>query len=417
MMQASAGTRQLLSEISAGQLQSAERLASDLEARGHPREALLGRLLLATRRHDADAVRALAASPEIALLRSELRLRAELASSLYWTVGIEAAAHDLEAVCTNPAFPDHGLQQRACSLAALAQLAEQGPLRTLEGSAATVAFLESQTLPVLLASVNGLSPEYFILDTGAPTSLLSRSYCDQAGIPYLASHPRSARDGAGHEVKLYPALIDRLKLGALTIRRWPANVVELPANFRVAGLLSPLDTFSRLSTELDFRQRQIRLDACSGAEEWNVRAGEPVYSAPLLWDEGNVFVEAEIDGIATGWFLFDSGAGADCITPSLARRLGSPGTDNQPISSATLGGEGLVFEGFEAMISVSGSPPVRSRLMVKERKLDPYSLAPLQASGYLGVSWMSHRRILIPPEAREVLFTGTRLRLKGASRE
>lgn len=408
MMQAPARNRQLLLEISAGRLQSAERLAADLEARGYPQEALLGRLLIAARRHDGDAVRALAASPQSALLRSQPRLRAEFASSLFWTVGLEAAAPDLEAVCTDPAFPDQILRQRACSLSALARLAEEGPLRTLEGSAATVAFLEGQTLPIFLASVNGLSPEYFILDTGAPTSLLSRSYCDRADIHYLASHPRSARDGAGHEVEFYPALVDRLDLGDLIVRRWPANVVELPANFRVAGLLSPLDTFSRLSTELDFRQRRIRLNAHSGAEEWNIRAGEPVYSAPLLWDDGNVFVEAEIDRRLRGWFLFDSGAGADCITPSLARGLGLPETERQPIASATLGGAGLVYEGFEAIISVSDSPPVCSRLMIKERKPDSYSLAPLQASGYLGVSWMSHRRILIPSGAREVLFTGMR---------
>jgi predicted aspartyl protease len=268
-----------------------------------------------------------------------------------------------------------------------------------------VELLKGQSLPIFLALINGLPPEYFILDTGAPTSVLSQAYCDRVGIPYLTAHTQVAHDGAGHEVTLYAALVDRLEVAEVTVRNWTAQVIKLPSNFKIGGILSPLDTFKAIPTELDMRERKFRVYPRLSVKEWIAQVGEPVDSTPLVWDDGNVFVHAAVNGQASGWFLFDTGAAANFVSPDLARALGVEPRLDSAMQSATAGGTGPVLQGFSGELTVGASPPMKSNFMIKERSRDPEAVAPLISSGYIGVPWMSGRRLLFAPGGRQIFFT------------
>ncbi|MBI3950748.1 MAG: aspartyl protease family protein [Acidobacteria bacterium] len=397
----------LLRDLSAGHFDQAARDVAELEALGDVRGALLGQLVLATRWHDGEQVRAIAASPQAALLRQEPELHAMLARALYWTNGIEMAAAELQAVCASEGLPAEDKARREiCALAELARLVSGKRLWEVEATGeGSVELLKEQALPIFLASVNGLPAQYFILDTGAPTSVLAKAYCDRVGIPYLAAHTHVTRDGAGNEVTLYPTLVDRVQVGGVAVRNWTANVIELPPNFRIGGILSPLDTFRNVSTELDMREWKFRIYAGLSIEDWVTQVDEPVHSTPLVWDDGNVFVRASANGRINGWFLFDTGAGANIVSPEVGQFLREARLPENAIKSATAGGTTLVFKGFDGELAVGDSAPIKSNFMIKDRRPDPDAIAPLISSGYIGIPWLLGRRLLLAPGGRQILFT------------
>lgn len=79
-----------------------------------------------------------------------------------------------------------------------------------------------------MASINGLAPEAFLVDSGAGATMLSRAFCDRARIDYPAGRFQLVPRGPEGQLKLTPIAVDRLEIGSLRIRRFAANVVELP---------------------------------------------------------------------------------------------------------------------------------------------------------------------------------------------
>jgi hypothetical protein len=269
----------------------------------------------------------------------------------------------------------------------------------------SVDLLEQQTLPVIKASINGLLPEYFILDTGAPTSVLSRAYCDRHNIPYLGACPSIETDCAGNEIEAYPALVHRIDIAGVVVRNWTCNVMSLSPKLQVGGILSPLDTLRGIPSELDMRDRKFRVHLGMSVPTWSAKIGEPVQSAPLVWDDGNVFVRAIVNCQAEGWFLLDSGAAGNSVTPEFARNLGiNPPPENQ-FQSVTAGGTTLVSRGFAGDLAIAGSSPVKSEFFISEGPVAPDLFAPLIPSGDVGVPWMTNRKLLFAPSGQLILFT------------
>jgi hypothetical protein len=138
---------------------------------------------------------------------------------------------------------------------------------------------------------------------------------------------------------------------------------------------------------------------------WSAKIGEPVQSAPLVWDDGNVFVRAIVNCQAEGWFLLDSGAAGNSVTPEFARNLGiNPPPENQ-FQSVTAGGTTLVSRGFAGDLAIAGSSPVKSEFFISEGPVAPDLFAPLIPSGDVGVPWMTNRKLLFAPSGQLILFT------------
>ncbi len=198
--------------------------------------------------------------------------------------------------------------------------------------------------------------------------------------------------------------MDRIDFGNVAVGNCAVNGIELSPKIQVAGIVSPLETFRRIAVELDMRSREFRLHLDSVPEDW--LAGEPVRTAPLMWDEGKSFVQATIDGKTDGWFLLDSGAAGNAITPDIARALGIDPAASQPFASVTAGGIGQATAGSFRSVTVGDSRPAQSEFYIMEPTPDdPDAEEPLVSSGFLGVPWMAKRRLLWPPDRRSLPFT------------
>lgn len=392
----------LRADLSAGRLDEAEKIIATLEELGNDLDAALGKLVLAIRRHDGNALRRLAASGIADLLRREPKLHLFLARALRHTLGLYAAAPELESLCANRAISArHRIRQEACALAQLARSA-QSPQYLEISPAAKAPFEIKQGLAIIQASLNQLKPQYFILDTGAPSSILNRSYCERAGIACLEKPARTAHDAGGNPLALTPLCIERLQLGSLTICNWRVEVATLSANFKVAGILSPFDAFQGYGFELDFRGRMLRVFSGCDPLVWASEAGKPFQSTGLVWHGGKCFVMASVNRRARGWFLLDSGSAGNLVTPSVARMAYADFSLEKRTESPVAAGRMEVFQGFAGMLLVEGVGETQTDFAIVKMRQDPDDIMPLKQHGIIGIPWMEGRRLFFPSDRRQL---------------
>jgi predicted aspartyl protease len=386
--------------LAAGRIDLARAEVDKLQAAGQIGAALRGRAWIGKRIHDSKEVRAVATDPHAALLAESAEAQNELARAMLWTVGLVEALPTLEAVCADQRLPAASRdRQDACSMAALARLAKDKP-RTVDGDQrAVVDLLPKVPLPIVLASVNGKPPEPFIIDTGAATSVLSKSYCDRAGIAYLADKPHLASSPGG-DVQLFPALVDEIKLGGVVVKNWTANVLEFPKELRVGGILAPQDTLMGMVVELDGREFKLRLYRDLDGKSWADLVGEPVHLQHLFWTDGNVYVLGKVNELS-GWFLFDSGAGASQVVPEAAKKLGHPPDEKAATKSVTAGEQAKVFQTFDANLAIGDAPAFREQIFV----VDEPEKDEVQRVGSIGFPWMMTRRVALSSHGHVVIFT------------
>ncbi len=393
----------LQAELSAGRLDEAEEILAALEKSSADRDAALGRLVLAIRRHDRDALERLAASNRADFLRREPKLHLLLARALRHTLGLAAAAPELESLCANHTLSRRSrIRQEACALAHLARLGQAS--QSVEFPPVAEAIFEiKQGLPIVQASLNRLKPQYFILDTGAPSSILNRSFCERAGIACPEKPARTVRDAGGNRLGLTPLCIERLQLGSLSIRNWRVEAATLSANFKVAGILSPFDAFRGYGFELDFKSRALRVYTDSALTVKQAQAADkPFQAVGLVWDGGKCFVMASVNRRAQGWFLLDSGAAGNLITPEVARTVENSFSLEQRLRSPVAAGRMEVFQGFAGTLAVEGADEMQTDFTIVKMPHDPDDIIPLKQHGVIGVPWMEGRRIFFPPDGHQL---------------
>ncbi|MCC7418245.1 MAG: aspartyl protease family protein [Acidobacteria bacterium] len=386
--------------VSAVDWRAAAKAIVELDDLGRHRDAALGRVLVASRRRDDKVLRAISASAAGMVLRERPETRRELALALYRTLGIASAREDLAALAAMPASGP--LQSKVLALAALAEAVGDRPINQLQpGSESVVPFVEGTLLPTIPVSIDHHPAEPFIVDTGAPTTLISRGYSDKAGIRRLAEGD-SALSGSGRRLPISPAIVNRITIGEMSFTTCPVQVADFPEDLGVKGVLSPGDTLRTVTAALDFGRRTFQIAAHGGGEGLEQDAGG---RADLVWDEGNPFVGGTVNGRIAGYFLFDSGAGADIVTPAVAARLGKHPADRRLTWSPTMMGQAEVWSGFSGTLAVAESPAVPAEFLIKAWHRDPSAIAPIDCSGYVGVSWMRGRRVILARGGREIRFS------------
>lgn len=387
-----------------GHFEDAARLTEELAQAGDEVSATLARITLAERLHDAALLpRSLPES-----LPDDVRANAAgaLALATYSTLGLSAASKQLAAACESQARA--AIRSLSCVLAAQARLAAGRPLSSARGATrASVELLPEVPIPIIRASVNGMAEEGFVIDTGAATSILSRSFCEGAHIDFDTEAPRQVSDGTGNTLTSYPTIIDRLEIGDIAFYNVPVFVMDLPAELPIAGVIAPLDTFRDQSVELDLRGRRLRLLTGAQAElkDWTASWGVAVRSTPLIWVGTQVYVDAEVDGLP-GLFMFDTGAHHNLVDLEMARRLGHEPTERvEPVVGA---GRAATFGQFSALLSVGPAAPERTSFSVQQAwPAAPEQLFPLARAGTVGSAWLRERRIWLPPGGRTVVFAAS----------
>ncbi len=346
--------------------------------------AILARMTVASRERDAAAVSSLAAGADI----GDPGLRLALARLLHRSCGLAAAASEYEAVC---ASGDAEQARRACGEAAFAaRTREVEPLLVEAVHDDGAPLVEGHVLPIAFASIAGLPEEPVIVDTGAPDTLLSRRYCENAGIDVDWSTPGVALEGGGREIEIAGLVLESLSFAGARVLRPRVHVAAFPPELGVAAILSPLDTFPGTSVELDLRSRRIRL---GDDEPWD----DPAVTAPLLWDGGVPFISGAAAG-EEGWFLLDSGAGASFVTTAVAQRIAA--STATTVTSLAAGGPTELRHLGRHDVSFGGTDPTVDDLYVKERPVDRYEFGALRPAGYAGATWLAGRRLRIGADRR-----------------
>ncbi len=271
----------------------------------------------------------------------------------------------------------------------------------------TIPLLKGQTLPVVQAAVNDAEPAYFIVDTGAPSTLLSRSYARNIGIDFDRTIYREGRDGAGNTLRLHPGVLDRLHLGEVSCSCYPVLVTDLSENLNVAGILSPLDLFRECFVEMDFRDDQLRIHSPVTGRKGQGRQKESFSPLPVRWNGESPLVRGFVNR-QEGMFLLDTGAGANLLCRKFASRLKVNPDGKARFETPTAAGQASIQEGGRGWFSVGEEHPMESDFLIKSCVMDPDDLFPDMMDGYAGMPWFRGRRLFFSPNGKNVTVTAPR---------
>jgi hypothetical protein len=174
------------------------------------------------------------------------------------------------------------------------------------GAEVDVPLVQVDPLPVLEARVDG-TPARLLLDTGGTGLDLSGAFAQKLG---LATHAAGQGTFAGGlHAELRQAHVDRLDLGAATVRSLPVSVLDrIPPGFD--GVLGTSVLYAFLST-IDYRQQRLILRPKSESEAFERAAAErgasivPMYLVP----DHFIFVRARAGNGPEALYNVDTGGG------------------------------------------------------------------------------------------------------------
>jgi len=382
--------------------------ANAVEDAGDPALALITRVMCAAQRRDTLTLWAFLETPEIDTVRSDPVLHYALALSLYWTAGLDAARPEIERLSR---FDLGRLPERwrinARHLTALITAMGSEPAQVLCESDTEARFLDGQSLLVVLASVNGLPPSPFIVDTGAPTTVLSLDFVRRHDIAFDMEHFKYTRDTAGNMVRLYPAVINKLEVGDVAAIHCPIHVMRFSPALPVDGILSPLDLFRGQSVEFDLRSRVLRIGPAHRFQQWRHEVDSPLWRLELIWNEGSPYVPARLFSQSPCWCKLDTGAGANVLGLEIALTFGLDVASLQTSKTATAAGTADVYTGLMGPVAVGASPEMTTTFILKNcaTAVDD-TLFPVMGDALIGLPWFEGRRVIVAPDGREIHFTG-----------
>jgi hypothetical protein len=331
------------------------------------------------------------------------KLWAELARALYWTGGVAEAKAALSAACSDNRLPlDSPERARACAVLAFDDLAAGKPMNHVTASGQGV-FLDKQKLFIAMIAVNGNPPEPFIVDTGAPMMVISKRYADRVKIAYRTDVADRSSDAAGKPVVLSPTVLTSLKWGGIEIETVPAYVLELPENFKVGGILAPQDVLRGTPFEIDGPGRALRSLPEQTSEAWMKGISGRTHQAPLHWNGGNFFVDAQGADLPSLTFLLDSGAGGNGVCEEALQKHGKSLDGGVEGNSATAAGSHRVRAGITGAIAVASDSPQTGELFVAPCPRDDEDS--IEKAGYVGAPWFWSRRVFFPIDRRSIAFT------------
>ncbi len=191
------------------------------------------------------------------------------------------------------------------------------PLRSYTLTLSSFVPAPGKTMGVFLkVGINGGRPLRLLLDSGAEHIVMS------AGAARALSLSREARlslIGFGEPARGgFLAIARTVDIGPLSFRNCPVDVVDHRVVGGADGVL-PLALFSDFLVRLDFPGRVLELTPYDQASEPHERFTRALVVKAVL------FLRTVLDGPHSGYFLLDTGAAHNALTPTTAKELGGPG--------------------------------------------------------------------------------------------
>jgi predicted aspartyl protease len=199
-------------------------------------------------------------------------------------------------------------------------------IHQIAGAEATEApfHLGDDRRPFLRVKLNGRDA-LFVVDTGSGFTVISREAAKRFGVSEIAKGGKSQGVGGPGKFPIVYGLIRSIDIGAATVRMVPCFIrafhgnQEREAGERADGFIG-LSILSHYLTELDYKERKLRLNRRTGSSL--PAAGPDVAVVPFRTTQnGLMSVETELDGKNTVNIILDSGASSMVISAAAVERL------------------------------------------------------------------------------------------------
>lgn len=253
-------------------------------------------------------------------------------------------------------------------------------------------FLFDQTIPIVEARVNGDARGYFIVDTGAPHTAVSRRWCASNGVPFDGGVAHSVDDHAGSEISAVTTRLRSIDVGAMA-RDVPAIAFDFPPGLDVAGILSPLDAFPGSAVTLDYAARAMVIGVDAPTTP----------GVALFWEGGVPLVHARVGGV-DAMMLFDTGAGGEVLCADFAARFGT--SRLAPATTWTAAGLVPLRLGLVQPLRVGAAPAIATSFAVKPCVTTGSDTALIGRDGMIGGTWMAGRRLTVDADRLTLRFEG-----------
>jgi hypothetical protein len=168
--------------------------------------------------------------------------------------------------------------------------------------------LETKRLPsghvLVKPLIQGKDVGWFILDSGAEAMCVDKGVADELALPIIGEVPAV---GVGGVVKVPFRSAKDFTLGPATIQNLVFVELDLAqisklVNVKLGGIVG-YDLFRRTVVELDVKKPSVSIfnptTFSAKTAKWQ----------PILFDGGNIGVQASFEGGQRGWFRLDTGAG------------------------------------------------------------------------------------------------------------
>ncbi len=206
---------------------------------------------------------------------------------------------------------------------------------------------KSRRVLLVPVMINGKGPFQFILDTGAPTTVLSKRFADSQ---HIETQSHATGQGAAGEVSASIGALDSVQVGDAHRESLEVGVV---ANFDeihrripdAAGALG-LDFLRNYTVIIDYAHDTVTL-----AEDVHLPASNesvPFEIGPVL------YAEVKINGYGPFPFVIDTGATENALDPVIATKLNLPVRRDASLGAA--GGNGVNTGRFVAFTSLQAGP-------------------------------------------------------------
>ena len=263
--------------------------------------------------------------------------------------------------------------------------------------------------PFLRVRLNGREA-LFVIDTGSGFTVISRESAKRFGVSEIAKGGKSQGVGGSGKFPIVYGLIRSIDIGAATLRMVPCFIRtfhgnhEREAGERADGFIG-LSILSHYVTELDYKERMLRLDRRAGSSL--PAAGPDVAVVPFRTTQnGLMSVETELDGKNTVNIILDSGASSTVISAAAVERLKLHDQIIKGTTKSVIGAAGVTHN-VEVLV-------IRNCKVVdiEQRNLEALVMdfnainetSGFEQSGILGGDFLQHFRLTIDFNRAQVAF-------------
>lgn len=193
--------------------------------------------------------------------------------------------------------------------------------------------------PVIMADINGCRVESW-LDTGAGLCVLTETFARTAGVLADRKHATTVSTATDRPANAFPALINRLKIGALEIGQVPALIIpDGNLSWKMPGEKEPVVIPAIIGWNI-LKEFRITMDIRGGSLVMGRSSARSPENSRLSWF-GYPVLQAESEEGKILLFGLDTGAQSSAITDGIFKKCRFPNVRQVHYQIYSAGGKQL----------------------------------------------------------------------------